>query len=73
MYIPIDDTQNYPFCRLQLMVEMSGHYKLESTNQSSRKVPIVLIRGYKTLGTSVRCPLPPNTSQKSLNESSYLP
>ena len=25
MYIPNDDTQNYPFCRLQLVVEMYGH------------------------------------------------
>ena len=25
MYIPIDDTQNYPFCRLQLKVETFGH------------------------------------------------
>ena len=25
MYIPYDDTQNYPFCRLQLVVETVGH------------------------------------------------
>ena len=25
MYIPNDDTQNNPFCRLQLVVEMFGH------------------------------------------------
>ena len=24
-YIPNDDTQNYPFCRLQLVVESFGH------------------------------------------------
>ena len=25
MYIPDDDTQNYPFCRLQLVIETFGH------------------------------------------------
>ena len=25
MYIPNDDTQNYPFCRLKLVVEMFEH------------------------------------------------
>ena len=25
MYIPYDDTQNYPLQRLQLVVEMFGH------------------------------------------------
>ena len=25
MYIPNDNTQNYPFCRLQLVVENYGH------------------------------------------------
>ena len=25
MYIPSDDTQNYPFCRLQLVVETFGN------------------------------------------------
>ena len=25
MYIPNDDTQNYPFCKLQLVVETFGH------------------------------------------------
>ena len=27
MYIPNDDTQNYPLYRLQLVVEMFGHPK----------------------------------------------
>ena len=25
MYILNDDTQNYPFCRLELVIEMSEH------------------------------------------------
>ena len=25
LYIPNDDKQNYPFCRLQLVVETFGH------------------------------------------------
>ena len=34
MYIPNDDTQNYQFCRLQLVDETFGH----STYQNSIKV-----------------------------------
>ena len=34
MHTPNDDTQNYPFSRLQLEVETFGH----STNQNSIKV-----------------------------------
>ena len=33
MYIPNDDTRNFPFCRLKLVVETFGHSTL-STNQS---------------------------------------
>ena len=49
MCIPNDDTLNYPFCRLKLMVE---------TNQTSLKALKLLSQGirkryYKTLGTSV--------------------
>ena len=33
MYIPNDDTQNYPFCNLQLVVETFGHLT-RRTNQS---------------------------------------
>ena len=36
MYIPNDDQQNFPFCRLKLLVEMFG-----PTNQDSIKVPEV--------------------------------
>ena len=34
MYIPNDDTQNYPFCRLHLVVETLGH-STKLTNQSN--------------------------------------
>ena len=37
MYIQNDDTQNYTFCGLQLVVETFGH----STKQYSLKVPKV--------------------------------
>ena len=33
IYIPNDDTQNYPFCRLQLVVKTFGL----PTNQNSKK------------------------------------
>ena len=33
MYNPYDDTENYPFCRLQLVVETFGHSSWW-TNQS---------------------------------------
>ena len=29
MYIPNDDTENYPFYRLQLMVKTFGHLPIE--------------------------------------------
>ena len=36
LYIPNDDIQNYPFCRLQLVSETSGHSTMndEPTNQN---------------------------------------
>ena len=55
-YISNDDTQNYPSCRLKLVVEM---FELnESSNQNSRKSPKLLNqrirkRYYETFGTSV--------------------
>ena len=57
MYILNYDTQNYPFCRLQLV----GHLDTlsnEPTNQNSIKDPKVIKQTnkksyYKTLGTSV--------------------
>ena len=36
MYIPNDNTQNNPFCRLQEVVET---FSLKPTNQNSIKVP----------------------------------
>ena len=36
MYIPNDDAQNYPFCRLQIVVETFGQN--EPTNQNSIRV-----------------------------------
>ena len=36
MYIPSNDTQNYPFCILKLVVKMYGHL---SFNRNSIKVP----------------------------------
>ena len=42
MYIPNENTQNYPFCRLQLVVETFGNStKCEPTNQNTLKVPKV--------------------------------
>ena len=41
MYIPNDDKQNYPFCRLQLVVGTFKHLN-KLTNQNSIKVPKVL-------------------------------
>ena len=37
-YIPNDDTQNYPFCKLQLVVENLNTHLIEPTNQHSIKV-----------------------------------
>ena len=46
MYIPSNDTQNYPFCRLQLVVETFN----EPTNQNSIKVPkVIKLTNKKTL------------------------
>ena len=41
MYIPNDDTQNYPFCTLPLVVETFGH-STKSTNQNLINVIIKL-------------------------------
>ena len=56
MHIPNDDTQNYAFCRLQLVVETLDMDTLliEPTNQTKIKVPKVVKPTFKkTLGTSV--------------------
>ena len=57
MYIPNDDTQNYPFFRLKIVVESSDTELDEPTNQNSIKISKFLSqrirkRYYKTLGTS---------------------
>ena len=41
IYITNDDAQNYPSCRLQLVVESLDTQFNEPTNQNSRKVPKV--------------------------------
>ena len=42
MYIPIDDTQNYLFCRLKLVVKRLDDLINEPTNQKPVKVPKVV-------------------------------
>ena len=68
MYIPNNDSQNYPFYSLQLVVEMFDLQLKEPTNQKSKKVSKVVEpadkkTSYKAIGTSVKktpqCPLPP--------------
>ncbi len=39
MCITNDDTQNYPFCRIQLVVETLNTELNEPTNQNSIKAP----------------------------------
>ena len=59
MYIvPIDNTQNYHFSRLQVMVERLDSKLYEPTNQNLIKVPKIVKPTnkkniFKTLGTSV--------------------
>ena len=54
LYIPNNGTQNYHYCRLQLVVDTQIN---EATKQNPIKVPKVVKhirnRYYKTLGTSV--------------------
>ena len=38
MYIPNDDTHNYPFCRLKLLVETLDFQFNKPTNKNSLKV-----------------------------------
>ena len=56
LYIPLDDTQNYPFCRLQLVVESLETQLNRPTNQNSlkfSKFKPIRKRNLNTLGTSV--------------------
>ena len=48
IYIPNDDTQNNPFCRLQLVIEMFGHSTLW-TNQFDESPKNYLAIESKTL------------------------
>ena len=63
IYIPYDDTQNYTFCRLKLVIETFEHELKERTNQNSLKLLSQRLRKryHKTLGTSVivtaHCPI----------------
>ena len=41
MYIPNDDTKNYSFCRLKLVVETLDTQLNEPTNKISIKIPKV--------------------------------
>ena len=63
MYIPDDDTQNYPFFRLQVMVEMFLHSTLltnESKFNKSQQIVKPTRKKYKTLGTGViKSPMSP--------------
>ena len=58
MYIPNDNTQNYPFCILQLVVKTFGH-STKWTNQSKFNKSLqrcknqgIRERCYKTFGTN---------------------
>ena len=50
MYIPNDNTQNHPLCRLQLGIESLNTQLNESNNQNLIKAPkVVKITKKKTL------------------------
>ena len=40
MYIPNDDAQNYPFCRLKLVVETFGHLTKWTNQSKANKSPL---------------------------------
>ena len=54
MNIPNDDSQNYPFCILQLVIETIGHWTLW-TNQSkfNKSQQLLSKHCYKNLKTSL--------------------
>ena len=43
MYTPNDDSQNYPFCRLNLVVKTFEHLTYKPTNQNSVKILIKVV------------------------------
>ena len=58
MYIPNDNTQNYHFCRIKLMVAKFDHSTKLTNQKNSLKSPKMLSlpirnRYYETLGSSV--------------------
>ena len=58
MYIPNVETQNYPFCRLKLIVVMIFGLLVWNQQPHQIKVPRVLSkrirkRGYESFGTSI--------------------
>ena len=57
MYIPIDDTQNYPFCRLQLAADTHNSRKVPEVNNLTNKK--TLIYNFGDLFTTAQFPLPP--------------
>ena len=55
IYIPNYDTQNFPFCRLQLVVEKFGHLTEWTNKTKFNKSPQRIgKRYYETLGTCVK-------------------
>ncbi len=50
MYIPNYDKHNYPYCRLQLVVDIFGHIQLKSPKSIRQQIRN---HCYKTLGISV--------------------
>ena len=60
MYIPNGDTQNYPFSRLQLVVETFVHSTSMKIYQSPRLLSKRIRKRYhKTLGTVINSPISP--------------
>ena len=52
MYIPYEDTQNYPFCRLKLVAKMFEH--LTQWNKYIKDPKVIRPKRYfETLGTNV--------------------
>ena len=69
LYIHNYDTQNYPFCTLQLMVETLGHSDLIKYKKVPKGFESTNKKMYlKTLGTSViNIPMSPPSLAKLLN------
>ena len=53
MYIPNEDTPNYPFCRLQLKVELNIMNQPFKNSLKSPKLQQIRKRYFITLGTSL--------------------